>query len=279
MSAATSLVVWPAVDPHVTEEAGTRGGTHAGVDLAALLDDPVLAAFDGEVVFVGGDGARGRIWLGDRWLYPNGEGKTVDIRRDDGLISRVGHLNGYATSVGARVTAGQCIGYAGTTGYSTGVHIHWETRWDRAWSGGRWINPRTLNPVTFGGAQSLLLQEEDDMDSMFAIVDGVPSWCFLNWSNGRIYAVHTQAEADWIGAYMGSVKMDLSRAVYNGQAVTDGGSALYKSKLALFGQLAPKVEIVGGSLTDADLARLREQVQAGVTGALAGLTLKAEVNG
>lgn len=114
-------------------------------------------------------------------------------------------------------------------------------------------------------------KEDEDMDSMFAIVDGVPSWCFLNWSNGRIYAVHTQAEADWIGAYMGSVKMDLSKAVYNGQAVTDGGSNLYKSKLALFGQMTSSPTVVNaGSLSDADLKRIREQLDAG----LKALTLK-----
>lgn len=248
------------------------------MDLAAELGDPVLAAFDGEVVYAGGDGASGAIQVGPKqYVYANGEGLTVDIRRADGLVSRVGHLSGYAVTAGQQVTAGQVIGYAGTTGFSTGVHIHWELRWDRAWAGGRWIDPRSLDPQVFNAPT--LGQKEDDMDSMFAIVDGVPSWCFLNWSNGRIYAVHTQAEADWIGAYMGSVKMDLSKAVYNGQAVTDGGSALYKSKLALFGQLAPKVEIIGGSLTDADLSRLRAQVDAGVRGALRGLTMKAEIRG
>ncbi|WP_017793888.1 M23 family metallopeptidase [Leucobacter salsicius] len=139
-------IFWPARSPVVTEEAGTRGGTHSGIDLAAKRGDPVLAPFDGVAVYVGGDGATGRLWLGDRWLYPNGEGRTVDIRRADGLISRVGHLNGYAIKQGQTVKAGQVVGYAGDSGYSTGVHIHWELRWDRAWSGGNWINPRTLTP-------------------------------------------------------------------------------------------------------------------------------------
>lgn len=143
-----SVVYWPARNPVVTEEAGTRNGEHSGIDLAAALGDPVLAPFDGTAVFVGGDGASGQIWVG-YWLRPNGEGKTVDIRRDDGLISRVGHLNAYAVRQGDRVKAGQVIGYAGNTGYSTGVHIHWETRWDRAWSGGNWINPRRFNPQTY----------------------------------------------------------------------------------------------------------------------------------
>lgn len=124
-----------------------------------------------------------------------------------------------------------------------------------------------------GAATPAALGEEDDdmPDSMFAVVDGVPSWCILNWGTGKLYAVHSQAEADWMGAYMGSVKVDLSRAVYNGKAVTDGGSALYKSKLAMFGMLAPSPQVVNaGALSDEDLKRIRAQLDAG----LAGLTLK-----
>lgn len=152
--ASESPVYWPAVNPRITEEAGTRGGAHYGIDLVAYLNDPVLAPFDGTVVFVGGDGATGPLWLGTDWLYPDGEGKTIDISRADGLISRVGHLSGYAVSAGQSVTAGQTVGYAGKTGYSTGVHIHWELRWDRAWAGGSWINPRSLNPRVFPGGSS-----------------------------------------------------------------------------------------------------------------------------
>lgn len=148
----TQIVYWPAVNPRVTEEAGTRYGKHSGMDLAADLNDPVLAPFDGVVIFVGGDGASAPIWMDGWWLYPNGEGKTVDIQRADGLISRVGHLNGYAVSVGQTVKAGQTVGYAGTTGFSTGVHIHWELRWDRAWVGGNWVNPRNFNPLVYNPA-------------------------------------------------------------------------------------------------------------------------------
>lgn len=141
-------VYWPVPSPHVTEEAGTRGGTHTGIDLRAQRGDPVLAAFDGVAVYVGGDGARGEAWPGSG-IWANGEGRTIDIRRADGLISRVGHLNGYAIKQGDTVRAGQLIGYAGDSGFSTGVHVHWETRWDRAWTGGRWVNPRAFNPQVY----------------------------------------------------------------------------------------------------------------------------------
>lgn len=114
--------------------------------------------------------------------------------------------------------------------------------------------------------------EEDEMpDSMFAIVDGVPSWCWLNWGEGGIAAVHTQAEADWIGSYMGSIKQDLREAIVNGKKVTDGGSELYKNKLAFFGILCPKATIKRGALTEEEFARLEGMVTAGVRAALAGV--------
>lgn len=125
----------------------------------------------------------------------------------------------------------------------------------------------STTPVAARPAQS----EEDEMpDSMFAIVDGVPSWCWLNWGTGALLAVHTQAEADWIGSYMGSIRQDLRKAIVNRKQVTDGGSELYKNKLAMFGLLCPKVTIERGSLSEADFKRLEAMITAGVRNALTG---------
>lgn len=106
------------------------------------------------------------------------------------------------------------------------------------------------------------VQEDEMPDSMFAIVDGVPSWCWLNWGLGTVFAVHTQAEADWIGKYMGSVRSNWGQNPIGGD--------LYKNKLALFGILCPKVTIERGVLTDAELSRIQAMVSAGVKDALAG---------
>jgi hypothetical protein len=114
------------------------------------------------------------------------------------------------------------------------------------------------------------VQEDEMPDSMFAIVDGVPSWCWLNWGTGAVFAVHTQEEATWVGSYMGSVRQDLRSAVVNGKQVADGGGDLYKNKLALFGILCPKATIERGSLSDEDFARLEQMISAGVKVALAG---------
>lgn len=106
--------------------------------------------------------------------------------------------------------------------------------------------------------------EEDDMqpDSMFAYVGGVPSWCWINWAQGTIFAVHTQAEADWIVEYMGPVR--------NNWWGNDKGDAYYRNRLALFGLLCPKVTIERGALSEEDFARLEAMIKAGVKEALTG---------
>ncbi|MFJ4173982.1 hypothetical protein [Microbacterium sp. NPDC089696] len=105
--------------------------------------------------------------------------------------------------------------------------------------------------------------EEDEMpDSMFAHVGGVPSWCWLNWATGQVFAVHTQAEGDWVQKYMGPV-----RSNWWGDPM---GDAYYRNRLALFGILCPKVTIERGHLSDEDFARLEQMISAGVKDALAG---------
>ena len=121
-----------------------------------------------------------------------------------------------------------------------------------------------LRPIALMGTPPTITtesEEDDDMpDSMFATVDGVPSWCWMNWANGAVFAVHTQKEADWIGRYMGSVRTNFSTDPLQ--------SDLYKNKLALLGILNPN-PIVRALNKDAE-ARLRKLVQAGTTAALSG---------
>ena len=141
-------VYWATLNPVITEEAGTRGGTHMGVDLKANRGDPVIAPVTGEVVYAGGDGASG--YLPGTNIWANGEALVVRIRRADGLIAHVAHMDTLDVGVGQHVTAGQRVGGAGDTGWSTGVHVHQEFRWDLAWSGGNWVNPRSMNPAVYG---------------------------------------------------------------------------------------------------------------------------------
>lgn len=86
---------------------------HRGVDWAAPTGTPVVAAFDGTIA-AAGDG--------------KGYGNLVRISHPNGLETRYAHLNAFADGIkaGVAVTAGTLIGYVGTTGLSTGPHLHFE---------------------------------------------------------------------------------------------------------------------------------------------------------
>lgn len=138
-----SQLYYPLPVSKVTEWPGPRDGGswyHYGTDFGVPVNTPLVACFDGEIVFAGGDGAHGSI----NGVVANGEGLTVDIRRKDGLIARYGHMNKIQVKVGQKVRAGDRIGLSGNTGYTTGPHCHWELRFDRLWSGGAWRDPRKL---------------------------------------------------------------------------------------------------------------------------------------
>lgn len=86
---------------------------HAGIDYAAGSGTPVRAIGDGTVVFAGRRG---------------GYGNLLEIRHPNGMVSRYGHLKGFATGVrrGARVAIAETVAYVGSTGLSTAPHLHFE---------------------------------------------------------------------------------------------------------------------------------------------------------
>ncbi|MDX8500485.1 M23 family metallopeptidase [Mesorhizobium sp. VK4C] len=86
---------------------------HKGVDWAAPVGTPIVAAFDGEITFQGDGG---------------GYGNLVKIAHANGRETRYAHMQKFAiaSGVGTRVKAGDVIGYIGTTGLSTGPHLHFE---------------------------------------------------------------------------------------------------------------------------------------------------------
>lgn len=98
---------------------------HRGLDFAAPKGTPVIAAADGVVVKSS--------WYGDYGHY-------IEIQHAGGYSTVYAHLNGYAKHIrpGVRVAQGRTIGYVGTTGSSTGPHLHFELK-----KGGTQINPKT----------------------------------------------------------------------------------------------------------------------------------------
>ena len=98
---------------------GTRTqGIHGynGVDLAAPLGTSIMASAAGEVIV-----ARNSGWNG-------GYGSYIVIRHDNGTQTLYAHNSSNIVSVGQRVVQGQVVGYVGTTGRSTGPHVHFEIR-------------------------------------------------------------------------------------------------------------------------------------------------------
>ncbi|MBN9547486.1 MAG: M23 family metallopeptidase [Alphaproteobacteria bacterium] len=86
---------------------------HKGVDWAAPVGTPIMAAFDGEISFQGDGGSYGNL---------------VKITHANGRETRYAHMQKFAiaSGVGTKVKAGDVIGYIGTTGLSTGPHLHFE---------------------------------------------------------------------------------------------------------------------------------------------------------
>jgi murein DD-endopeptidase MepM/ murein hydrolase activator NlpD len=92
-----------------------RPAMHTGLDFRAATGDPVRATANGKVASSG--------WAG-------GYGRMVEIDHGNGLSTRYGHLSEINVKVGETVRIGQVIGTVGSTGRSTGPHLHYETRID-----------------------------------------------------------------------------------------------------------------------------------------------------
>ena len=104
---------WPVSGP-VTSGFGVRWGRmHEGIDIAVGQGTPVHAAAPGTVIYAG-------------WM--EGYGNLVVVDHGNGLSTAYGHNSTLASSVGQAVTAGQVIAYSGSTGHSTGPHVHFEVR-------------------------------------------------------------------------------------------------------------------------------------------------------
>ncbi|MDE2227615.1 MAG: M23 family metallopeptidase [Alphaproteobacteria bacterium] len=105
---------------------------HTGIDLEADLGDPVFSTAPGVVDFAGFDGAYGRM---------------IEIDHGNGIRTRFAHLSRILVRPGDRVVAHQRIGLLGSTGRSTGPHLHYEVR----------VDGRPVNPAKFLAAGRILL--------------------------------------------------------------------------------------------------------------------------
>lgn len=122
----TTPSIWPAAG-YVSSPYGLRfNGTefHQGIDIAADMGTPIVATADGVVTAAG--------WNG-------GYGNMVDVDHGGGIVTRYGHASALAVTVGQQVRRGEVIAYVGSTGRSTGPHVHYEVR----------VNGAPVNPAGY----------------------------------------------------------------------------------------------------------------------------------
>ncbi len=119
----------PVASSYITSGYGGRadpfgGGSqfHKGIDFKASVGDPVLTVADGVVSYSG---------------VRSGYGNVVEVDHGNGFVTRYAHNSRNTAQVGDLVRVGQQIAKAGSTGRSTGAHVHFEV-----WENGRVHNPR-----------------------------------------------------------------------------------------------------------------------------------------
>jgi len=133
--------VVPAADQRITSAFGYRrdpftrsGAMHSGIDFKGAYGSPIFAAAIGEVSFAG---------------WKSGYGKTVEITHANGIMTRYAHMSRIDVTAGQSVEGGATVGGLGSTGRSTGPHLHFEVR----------INGRAVNPRPFLEAAPDVLKE------------------------------------------------------------------------------------------------------------------------
>ena len=119
----------PIANSYITSSFGRRadpfgrgGEYHKGIDFHARMGDPVTAVADGVVSYAG---------------VRSGYGNVVEIDHGNGYVTRYAHNSKLVAHVGDLVRAGQVVARAGSTGRSTGAHVHFEV-----WDDGKVVNPR-----------------------------------------------------------------------------------------------------------------------------------------
>lgn len=120
----------PVANYTISSPYGNRGGEfHRGLDMAAAQGEPIHATKSGTVI---------KAEYHDSW------GNYVAIQHEDGTTALYAHQQQYAVKVGDKVSQSQLIGYVGSTGNSTGSHLHFELCKDSSLSQGMLIDPQSV---------------------------------------------------------------------------------------------------------------------------------------
>ncbi|WAL61179.1 peptidoglycan DD-metalloendopeptidase family protein [Thermocoleostomius sinensis] len=118
--------IWPSTGLLTSGYGWRWGRMHQGIDIAADIGTPIYAAATGVIEFAG-------------W-NSGGYGNMVEVRHPDGSMTRYAHMNAVYVRVGQAVRQGEQLGEMGSTGYSTGPHLHFEVHLP---------NQGTVNPIAY----------------------------------------------------------------------------------------------------------------------------------
>ncbi|WP_157842698.1 M23 family metallopeptidase [Bacillus alkalisoli] len=147
---------WP-VDGEITDTFGTRWGNHKGIDIAAPTGTDVVAAFDGEVI---------------KSYYSGSYGHVVFLQHPNGVETVYAHLHRRMVEEGAKVSKGETIGQVGSTGHSTGPHLHFEVHmgeWNIKKSNA--MDPLTVFVIQDGALPASAMHIENGMNG-YSLIKG-----------------------------------------------------------------------------------------------------------
>jgi hypothetical protein len=137
---------WPVRAGYISSTFGFRkdpfrggGAFHKGIDFAGVRGSPVLAVAEGVVTFSG---------------RQSGYGNLVEIRHSDGKVTRYGHCDRLLVKEGAAIERGQTIATLGSTGRSTGPHVHFEVL----------IGGKQVNPIKYVDQTNLVIDTSGSSD-------------------------------------------------------------------------------------------------------------------
>lgn len=149
---------WP-----ITQNYGEKitSDFHTGIDYACPLNTPILASADGMVMFAGWD--------------PTGYGNTVILRHSDDRATLYAHLGSIYVKVGENARQGSLLGHSGTSGNSTGPHLHFEAR--KQWNYYKsHFDPMLLPLTTVDDSVKLQKSEESLKPGMVKIIAPSGVW-------------------------------------------------------------------------------------------------------
>ncbi|MFF6951836.1 M23 family metallopeptidase [Streptomyces iakyrus] len=223
------------------------GNGHNGIDYKYPLNTPVTAAADGVVGFEG--------WgQNDPWTLSLG-GIYVRIQHSDGSWTGYAHLSRTTVNKGQKVKAGQVVGYSGSTGQSTGPHLHFEVipkvqNWQNGYAA-------RINPASFFAVPPSTSQpkggdmiDAKDKTQMRAVMRDVKGWNAANVDAGE----HDASEAKaWAGKEW---------ELYLAEAVKEGASFRKKrdAALAYYAKKATNDKALADA--KAEIERLKKQTPA-----------------